>query len=59
LDVGAKLPLLATYMGHRSAVSSHYYLQFVEPLRKAAGDRFAEHYGALVSAPPASERKGR
>jgi integrase len=59
IDVGAKLPLLAAYMGHGSAVATHYYLQFVEPLRKAAGDRFADHYGALVSPPPALERKRR
>jgi integrase/recombinase XerD len=59
IDVGAKLPLLAAYMGHGSAISTHYYLQFVEPLRKAAGEHFAHHYGALVSPPAASERHRR
>jgi hypothetical protein len=34
-DVEAKLPLLATYLGHGSAVSTHYYLHFIEPLRTA------------------------
>jgi integrase len=48
-DVDAKLPLLATYLGHGSAVSTHYYLHFIEPLRSAASERFAKHYGALVS----------
>ncbi len=47
-DVEAKLPLLATYLGHGSAVSTHYYLHFIEPLRTAASQRFANHYGELV-----------
>ena len=57
-DVEAKLPLLATYLGHGSAVSTHYYLHFIEPLRTAASERFAKHYGALIS-PPAATRRGR
>jgi integrase/recombinase XerD len=56
-DVEAKLPLLATYLGHGSAVSTHYYLHFIEPLRTAASERFARHYGALVSPPPQSTRR--
>jgi integrase/recombinase XerD len=55
-DVGAKLPLLATYMGHASVESTHYYLHWVEPLRRAASETFARHYGKLVV--PAPERKG-
>jgi len=55
-DVGAKLPLLATYMGHVSVVSTHYYLQWIERLRTAASKRFAKHYGELVM--PVSHRKG-
>lgn len=54
-DVRAKLPLLATYMGHVSVLSTHYYLQWVEPLRTAASERFALHYGDLVV--PVSDRK--
>jgi len=57
-DVEAKLPLLATYLGHGSAVSTHYYLHFIEPLRTAASERFAKHYGALIS-PPAPTRRRR
>jgi len=53
----AKLPLLATYMGHSSAASTHYYLHFVEPLRTAASKRFASHYGDLVA--PLQTAKGR
>jgi integrase len=56
-DVGAKLPLLATYLGHGSAVSTHYYLHFVEPLRNAASERFEKLYGALVSPPPNPARR--
>jgi integrase len=47
-DVQAKLPLLATYMGHVSIVSTAYYLAFVEPLRTLASARFAQRCGALV-----------
>jgi len=58
-DVEAKLPLLATYLGHGSAVSTHYYLHFIEPLRTAASERFAKHYGTLISPPaPARRRRG-
>lgn len=59
LDVEAKLPLLATYLGHGSAVSTHYYLHFIEPLRTAASERFANHYGALVSPLSRSVRRCR
>lgn len=56
-DVEAKLPLLATYLGHGSAVSTHYYLHFIEPLRTAFSERFAKHYGALISPPPSRSRR--
>jgi len=56
-DVESKLPLLATYLGHGSAISTHHYLHFIEPIRTAASERFALHYGALITSPPA--RKGR
>jgi integrase/recombinase XerD len=47
-DIEAKLPLLATYLGHGSALSTHHYLHFIEPLRAVASELFAKHYGALV-----------
>jgi integrase/recombinase XerD len=47
-DVQAKLPLLATYMGHVSIMSTAYYLAFIEPLRGLASARFAKRYGALL-----------
>ena len=56
VDVQAKLPLLATYLGHGSALSTHYYLHFIEPLRSAASERFAKSYGKLVSPLPNTAR---
>ena len=50
-DVQAKLPLLATYLGHVSIVSTQHYLPFVEPLGGAASARFAARCGALIRGP--------
>jgi integrase len=47
-DIHAKLPLLATYMGHVSIVSTEYYLHFIDELASRASDRFNDHYGAVV-----------
>jgi integrase len=49
LNVHAKLPLLSTYMGHVSIASTQYYLHFVEPVASAASERFAQHYGHLLT----------
>lgn len=57
LDVQTRLPFLATYMGHVSIASTHYYLAFVEPLRAAASARFARHCGALIG--PRTPAHGR
>jgi len=54
-DVGAKLPLLATYMGHVSVASTHYYLHWIESLRTAASEKFACHYGKLIVPVPGRE----
>jgi integrase len=48
VDVRAKLPFLAAYMGHVSIASTEYYLHFVDELAAAASDRFASHCAALV-----------
>ena len=56
VDVGAKLPFLAAYMGHVSIASTEYYLHFVDELAAAASDRFAWHCGALVR--PTSTTRG-
>jgi integrase len=50
VDVQTVLPRLATYMGHVSIVSTHYYLAFIEPVRHVASARFARRCGALVDA---------
>lgn len=49
VDVQARLPCLATYMGHVSIVSTHYYLRFVEELAAAASERFARLCAGLVT----------
>ena len=55
LNVHAKLPLLSTYMGHVSIASTQYYLHFVEPVASAASERFAQHYGHILT-PHATEK---
>ena len=52
-DIHAKLPLLATYMGHVSIVSTQYYVHFVEPLATAASERFARYCADLAQPPSA------
>lgn len=49
VDVQAKLPLLATWLGHVSILSTYHYLHFVEELRSAANSRFADSYAGLIS----------
>jgi integrase/recombinase XerD len=48
-NVQAKLPILSTYMGHVSVVSTQYYLRFIEDVVGVASTRFEKRYGALVS----------
>lgn len=40
IDVQAKLPHLATYLGHASLASTHYYLKLTPEIREAASARF-------------------
>jgi len=47
-DVQAKLPHLAAYLGHVSAVSTHYYLKLTPELRQAASQRFHQRFGPLL-----------
>jgi len=49
-EVQSKLPHLATYLGHSSAVSTHYYLTLTPELRQAASQRFHQHFGSLFTA---------
>jgi site-specific recombinase XerD len=49
-DVQAKLPMLSTYMGHVSIVSTHYYLTFIEGIRLEASARFYQNFGKVITA---------
>jgi len=49
VDVQAKLPHLATYLGHVSAVSTHHYLKLTPELRQAASQRFHQRFAALLT----------
>jgi len=53
-NVQAKLPLLATYMGHVSVVSTAYYLHFAEEVAAQASDRFAQRCALIISENSAS-----
>jgi integrase len=50
VDVQAKLPALATYMGHASALSTQHYLALLEPFAEAASERFARHCATFLPA---------
>ena len=43
-DVNARLPALATYMGHVSVCSTHIYLRPTAELLEQVGNRFHNHY---------------
>ena len=48
-DVQSKLPHLATYLGHVSAASTHYYLRLTPELRQAASERLHQRFAALFT----------
>ncbi len=48
-DVQAKLPALATSMGHVSIVSTAYYLAQLEPVIQAASELFADHAAPIIA----------
>ena len=49
VDVQARLPALATYLGHASVVSTQYYLTFLQATAEAASERFHTHSAAWLS----------
>ena len=49
LDVQAKLPHLASYLGHVSSVSTHHYLKLTPELRRAASQRFHQRFAPLLN----------
>jgi integrase/recombinase XerD len=48
IDVQSKLPHLATYLGHVSVASTHYYLRLSPELGQSASERFREYAGRLL-----------
>ena len=48
-DVQARLPALATYMGHASILSTHYYLPTLDVLAPEACARFARHCSVFLT----------
>lgn len=52
VDVQAKLPALATSMGHVSVVSTAYYLKLLDPVAEAASELFARHCARLLAQLP-------
>ena len=57
VDVQARLPALATYLGHASVVSTQYYLTFLQATAEAASERFHTHSVAWLS--PSAVQGGR
>ncbi len=49
-DLGAKLPLLATYLGHVNLYSSQYYLRLTEDLLSSVISRYQARFGNLIEA---------
>ena len=47
-DLGAKLPLLATYLGHVGLSSSQYYLRLTEDLLSVILSRYEARFGHLI-----------
>ncbi len=52
-DIGAKLPLLATYLGHSTEHATDVYLTATTELLGEASGRFERRYGSLISEPEA------
>jgi len=49
VDVQNKLPHLATYLGHVSVASTHYYLQLSPELGQSASQRFHRHASEILT----------
>ncbi|MHC1767188.1 MAG: tyrosine-type recombinase/integrase [Verrucomicrobiia bacterium] len=49
INVQAKLPHLAIYLGHVNVVSTHYYLQLTPELRQAAAKRYHDRFATLFT----------
>lgn len=49
VDLQGKLPQLATYLGHVSIVSTHYYLRLSPELGRSASQRFHQYVSQLFA----------
>jgi site-specific recombinase XerD len=47
-DLGAQLPVLATYMGHVGLSSSQYYLRLTEDVLEQVVNRYQSRFGHLI-----------
>jgi integrase len=47
-DLGAQLPILATYMGHVGLSSSQYYLRLTEDVLGGIVNRYQTRFGHLI-----------
>jgi integrase len=56
VDVQAKLPSLAAYMGHVSILSTQRYLAVAEPFSDQVAERFARHCQSFLGATPRGGR---
>ena len=45
LDVGARLPVLSTYLGHVNPAATYWYLSAAPELLELAGQRLERHLG--------------
>lgn len=50
VDVQARLPALATYLGHVSILSTQYYLPILDVVAQEASDKFERHCGRFLAA---------
>ncbi len=55
-DVQARLPALATYMGHVSILSTEYYLPLLDVVAQKASERFERHCAGFL--PTATDKRG-
>lgn len=53
VDVGAKLPVLSSYLGHESIAGTQRYLQLTVSLHPDLSSALEQHYGTLI---PRSDR---
>jgi site-specific recombinase XerD len=58
-DLQAKLPVLATYLGHGNILATHVYLNVTTELLREASQRFERAFGSIMVAPHEEVRRVR